>query len=105
MYAPIDTATIGANQIVAGVPGKIIRVLNYTLLAAGPVTAQFLGGATELTGAMSLIAGIPVSPSQGPMHVTARAALFEAAVGTALNLTLGGAVQVSGHVEYEFRQT
>ena len=103
LYAPIDTSTSGANKIVTGVAGKTIRVLGYTLVGAGTVTAQWKSGTTEISGAMSLAVASVISPSQGPIGPADRKALMVTNVGDDLNLVLGGSVQVSGHIEYEFR--
>ncbi len=93
----ISAASSGANTLLAAQTGYKIRVLAYTLVSAGTVTAQFRSGAAGavLTGAMTLIAGVPlVVPLQREGH-------FETTVTTLLNLVLGGATQVSGHCIYE----
>lgn len=97
MYAKIDTATSGAgNTIVAAVSGKQIRVTGYVLNALTAVTAQwYTGTSAALSGPIALGAtGTIVCPNDdGDGH-------FETVAGEALKLTLGGAVQVSGHVRY-----
>ncbi len=92
----ISKAGSGDNTLLAAQTGSKIRVHSYTLVAAGGVTAAFESGAggTALTGDMSLILGVPlVVPFE-------REGLFETAVSTLLNLELGGATQVSGHLVY-----
>lgn len=96
-YAVIDHASSGDNTIVAaqGV-GKKIRVLSYALVAAGAVTARFESGAggTALTGQMSLAAngGLSCAWNEGGW--------FETGANALLNLELGGAVSVDGHLSY-----
>lgn len=94
-FASISTAASGATQLVAAQAGLQIKVVSYVLIASGAVTAKFQSGSTDLTGAMSLAAnGGAVVLGQPSSH------LFETAVNTALNINLGGAVQVSGHISY-----
>lgn len=95
-YAVIDTAANGAgNTIVAAVAGKRIRVTGYVLNALTAVTAKWFSNTTALSGPIALGAtGIVVAPvDNGDGH-------FETVAGEALKLTLGGAVQVSGHLTY-----
>lgn len=92
----VSAAGAGNNTLLAAQTGYKIRVLSYTLVAAGSVTVAFQSGAggTDLTGTMSLIAGVPlVVDLQKEGH-------FETAASTLLNLSLGGAIQVSGHITY-----
>lgn len=96
----ISAASSGDNTLLAAVTGHKIRVHSYTLVAAGAVTAAFesAAGGTALTGDMSLITGVPlVVPFEREGH-------FETVVSELLNLELGGAVQVSGHLTYSLVQ-
>lgn len=95
-HAPITSAASGSNLLVAAVAGKRIRVLDYTIVAAGAVTAKFQSAANDLTGALPL-------PANGGASVAGAPAvpLFETNVGEALNLNLGGAVAVAGHLTYQ----
>lgn len=102
-FAKIDVAASGDNTIVAAVaasapePAKKIRVLGYVLVADGAVTAQWQSGAagTALSGAMSLAANGGVSAPFSPVGQ------FETVAGALLNLSLGGAVGVRGHLVYQ----
>jgi hypothetical protein len=96
-HAVIDHAASGDNTIVAAVTGKKIRVISYTIVAAGAVTARFESGAsgTALTGQMSLAANGGVINGYNPGGCFA-----DTAAGTLLNLELGGAVSVDGHLSY-----
>lgn len=97
LYAVIDDALSGDNEIVAAVAGKKIRVLGFFLVAAGAVTARFESGAggTALTGQMTLAAGDPfVATGYNPLG------WFETAAAAALNLELSGAVSVDGGLTY-----
>jgi hypothetical protein len=88
----IDTASSGAQTLIAGVNGQIIRVFKLYVVAAGSVTLEFLDGSNELAGAASLIVGEPlVLPLDGfPWFTTSP--------GNAFVGTLGGSVQVGGVV-------
>ncbi len=92
----IDTA-VTSTELVPAVAGQIISVMQYNIVAAGAVTAQFKSATTALTGAMSMITGVPISPAPA-MNIGRNDCMFETAKGEALNLTLGGTVQVSGHM-------
>lgn len=94
----IDVAAT-SNELVAAVAGQIVSVVEYNIVAAGAVTAQFKSASTALTGAMSMITGVPINDR---IHDDSRRdCLFQTAKGEALNLTLGGTVQVSGHMLVE----
>lgn len=97
--APIAASSSGDNEIVAAISGKRIAVYGYALVAAGAVTCRFESGAsgTALTGQMSFAAngGIACPLSSGK-------AWFITASGQSLNLELGGAVSVAGHVTYDY---
>ena len=98
-FAKIDLAASG--DVVSAVTGKKIRVLSYFLVSAGSVTAKFQSGAsTDLTGAMSLIVGVPNACDHAPPVHGMPTGYFETAPGEKLNLVLGGSVQVSGHLTY-----
>lgn len=92
-FAPISAAGAGNNTVIAAQGAGIkIRVVGFLIVSAGAVTAQFQTGAggTGLTGVMSLTTGVYVGAGPGPWG------LFETAANALLNLSLGGAVQVSG---------
>lgn len=96
MFAAIAASASGDNTLVAAVATKKIRVLSYTLVAAGAVTCRFEDGAggTAKSGQMALgangVLSVPFSP----------VGHFETTANTLLNLELGGAVSVAGHVCY-----
>lgn len=95
-FAAIAASSSGDNTLVAAVSAKKIRVLSYTLVAAGAVTCRFEDGAggTAKSGQMSL-------PANGILSVQFSAVgHFETTANTLLNLELGGAVSVAGHVCY-----
>lgn len=92
----IDTA-VTSTELVAAVAGQVVGVIGYNMVAAGAVTAQFKSATTALTGAMSMITGVPVVADSGDVRLP----IFQTAKGEALNLTLGGTVQVSGHMLVE----
>jgi len=97
--AQIDAASAGDNQIVAAVPGFKIRVLAIKFSVASDVTTSWMsglaGGASQLWPAETWKAGGGMSDAWGPICF-----FFETLTGEALNLYLGGAVQVSGGINY-----
>lgn len=96
LFAAISGAATD-NTIVAAVAGKRIRVLGFGIVAAGAVTVAFESSTTSaLTGVMSLAAN-------GDLSLTAEnpLGLFETVAAELLNMTLGGAVQVSGWLTYQ----
>lgn len=99
-FAKIDVSSSGSNTIVSAVTGKKIRVLAYTIIAAGAVTAKWQSASTDLSGAMSLAANGGAAPSISILAPGNMIGLFETAPGEALNLNLGGAVNVAGHMTY-----
>ena len=95
-FALISAAGSGDNTVVAAVTGKRMRIIGIHMVAAAAVVARFesAAGGTALTGAMSMIVGVPFT-AYNPLG------LFEQdVVSELLNLELGGAVQVSGWLTY-----
>lgn len=92
--ATINIAQQAANQIIAAPgAGLRIRVVGLLLVATGATTVILLSGANALTGAMSM-------PANGIIDtITDRFPLMMNA-NEAFNITLGGAVQVSGFALY-----
>lgn len=94
--AAVSGATSGDNTLVAAVAGKKIRVVSIVLNSVTAVAVRLESGAggTALTGVISLGATsvfvLPFNP--GGWAETAASAL--------LNMELGGAVQVSGCLQY-----
>lgn len=96
-YAVINAAGAGNNTLVAAVTGKKIRVLAFAMVSGGIVTATFqtAAGGTALTGAIPMAANTQVTAPYSPDGH------FETAASALLNLSLGGAVQVSGWLVYQ----
>lgn len=96
-FLSISTAASGQTQLVAAPSGGlIIYVVSYAVVASAAVTVQFQSASNALTGAMALAAnGGLVVTSADP-----KSPLFATQAAGALNLNLGGAVQVSGHLAY-----
>lgn len=94
-FAKVDTASSGQTAIVAADATRKIKVVSYVLVADGAVTAKWQNASTDLTGAMSLSANGGVSAiGNFDSHI------METSVNQALNLNLGGAVGVRGHISY-----
>lgn len=95
-YVAISDASSGATQLVAAPSnGQAIYVVSYAIVATGAVTVKFQSDTTDITGAMSLAANGGVS-AIGRVE----APLFACVPNKKLNINLGGAVQVSGHLAY-----
>jgi hypothetical protein len=98
--AVVNEATSGDRTIIAAPgAGKQIEVRGYHIVSANTVTATWKSGSTALTGAMSMAVGNPFTPYSWSDPV------FLLGANEALVLTLGGSVQVSGHVTYVIRNT
>jgi hypothetical protein len=93
LFAAISVTASG--EIVAAISGRKVRILSLVLIAAGAVTVKFQSATTDLEGAMSLITGVPVTLPYNPVGWA------QTASGEALNIVLGGAVQVSGFLTYQ----
>lgn len=98
----ISTATANASAVVAAKTGFKICVHSYTINAGGTVAVKFQSGTTDITGAMAMVANQTIGNSISPTNLEPDACLFETAAGEALNIHLGGAVQVSGHLSYSY---
>jgi fumarate hydratase class II len=89
----IDIAT--STDVINGLTDKVISLFSGFLVAASTVTLTIKDGSTALTGAMTLIAGVPFtlgSQASGYPYLTTTA-------GNALNFTLSSGVQVSGWIK------
>ena len=87
-----------SGELVAAVEGKKIRVLGFFFVCTGAVTVVFKSATTALTGVMSFGANAVASAQAGRNE--SEPFLFETVAGEALNVTLGGSVQVSGTINY-----
>lgn len=93
--ATISAASAGSNVVVAGVPGKVIRVLGYVAVASNMVDVQFRsGGVTPLTGSMPIAANSGVGAAVSPLGH------FDTGVGADLTVQLSAAVLLAGHITY-----
>lgn len=85
------------GEVVAAVAGKKIRVVLYDFVVDDAVTVQFqddTGTPVVLVPAQSFAA------NSGKHSVFCEVGHFETGLGKALDIVLGGAVQVSGYVRY-----
>jgi len=92
-FAVISENTIGDQEVLAAVPGRKIRVLHYTLVAAAAVTVIWKSGSVAISGSMPRGADAGMAP-------TCEVGLFETAPGANLVLNLSGSVAVGGHLTY-----
>jgi len=94
-FAAISASASGDNTLVASVVGKKIRVVKYTIVSGGTVSAKFKSGAgADLSGPMPLVANSGVGGGYCPVGH------FETASGAALVLNLSAGVSVAGHATY-----
>lgn len=94
-YKSISVAGSGNNTLVSGVAGHVYQVVNYVIVAAGAVNVKWISGTTDISGVMNLAANGGASASGERL-----APLMETIAGDALILNLSGAIQVSGHMNY-----
>ncbi len=99
-FASISAASSGSNEIVAAVTGKRIKVLAYTVIAAGDVSITWRSASTAISGAMSIAQNGGAAPAAGASGPLGFVPLLQTESGEALNLNLSSAVQVSGHLTY-----
>lgn len=99
-YAVINASTLGSNTVVAGVTNKKIRVIGYTMSAAGAVAATWKANATNISGPITMATGVPVQGVYGGGTQMAEWGIMETSVGDPLVLSLGSAVQIGGHLVY-----
>jgi hypothetical protein len=95
-YAAIDASSSGDNEIVAAVTGVKIRVVSMLIMSGGDVNATFQSGAggSGLSGALPLTTNSGASCNHNPVG------WFETNESESLNLSLSGAIQVSGFLAY-----
>lgn len=105
---PIDNGASANDIQVVAAPGagRVVRVLNIVLIAGGSVTVKFAsgtaggGGQTDLTGAMPLTSTNSLQPGWTDDGFGGRSCHFETKSNEGLVLKFGGAIQVSGYVNY-----
>lgn len=88
----VSRATTG--ELIAAVTGKAIRVVGGCLFVASSVTVRLDSASTGLTGAMSMIVGVPLRLANDVGEI-------QTVAGEALNVTLGTGVQISGWLLYQ----
>lgn len=93
--APINCGSSGANEIVAAVSGKRIKVYAIVFIATGTVTAKWQSDTADLTGDKSFQAREGYAVAVNPP-----AFLLGTEAGKKLNLYLSAAVAVDGWVAY-----
>ena len=108
LRAPISIAASGAIIAAPLATGQSIAVIAMELVAASAVTVQLTSvsavpATTNLTGAMSLITGVPLPISTGMVNALSGSPVYALIcnAGDSLQVTLGGGVQVSGWIVYD----
>lgn len=97
LFAPIEVAGAGDNQIVPANPKNKIKVISFFIVAAGAVAIRFRSAANPLTGPMTFAANGGLAIPAGDMF----SHLLETNVNEALNINLGTAVAVAGGLAYK----
>jgi hypothetical protein len=94
----ISATSDGANEIVAAVTAKKIRVVGYVLNVNAAGTVQWKSATTALSGAMEFVDG---GGMVAPLCDPAAAFWFETAAGEALNITNSAGLDSLGHLAYQ----
>jgi hypothetical protein len=91
---PVDLAA--TDTVVVGVATKIIKVYAVKLIVSADMSINFRdGGATDIEGAMPLLANAGYVES-----VTPPLYLFRTTAGNDLDLVIGGVGKVTGRISY-----
>ncbi|KKK54395.1 hypothetical protein LCGC14_3085180 [marine sediment metagenome] len=94
LFASFSNATQADNEVVAADGTKKIRVLSYTINAAGGAqTITWKSATTALSGAMDLA-------DNGFIHASCIHGLFATVANQALNLANSAATLTTGHITY-----
>ena len=93
--AVIETSASGDTEIVPAAAGKKIVVHSYAVVVTTAVTVRWKSGSTNKSGAMPFASNGGISVPGG-----ASDRCFATEIGEALNINLGTAVAVAGHVAY-----
>lgn len=104
VHVPIDQASAGTTELIAAVPFKRIRVLNYVVVLAGEGTYAFSDGQDWHSGAIPVADRGGAAPNAGPNPRLEPhpAPLFACGVGLPLQITtVGGSAH--GHLTAEIR--
>lgn len=98
LYAPIDVSTSGDHVVVPSRYGYSIRVLKYTLMAAGAVAIQWkTDDGSVLSGPMTF-----ASVGNGIIETTDPDGHFVGPLHYGLVLNLSANVAVGGHLVYTY---
>jgi hypothetical protein len=101
--APINVSTAGPNTVIAGQPGRRIRVLGYVLVASAAGTAQWQdGGGAVLSGPMALAVGQSLTAPDTAPIVGSERGWFLTGNSQSLVLSLAGGAALAGHVLFDF---
>jgi hypothetical protein len=92
---PFSQATIASFIVFDAAANQTVRVLGYTLSAAGAVSVTWNSAANAISGPMPMIAGVPLS---APMVATKDFPHLICNKGEDLKLALSATVAVGGHV-------
>lgn len=98
--AKIDLTTAGDQTIVAGIPGKKIRVLAYIVNISNNSYIQWKSGSTAISGQMHMTGGSSIAIHLGDQWPAGGLPVLLTEPGESLILNVGGAVTVGGHITY-----
>lgn len=98
---PVNASASGDNIVIpADSAGRAIRVMAARLIAASAVTITMCSG----SGTSKILDGpCPIGANGGYVLPEIGGGWFEGAAGQAINMSLGGAVQVGGVLIFTYR--
>lgn len=99
-FAIINHNVSGDNTLIAAIPGKRIKVLQYTAGCDQNADIYFKSGNTRITGPIFFAASTSISSSYGAGTPAGLVPLFETAPGEALVMNINGAKTIGGHITY-----
>jgi hypothetical protein len=101
MKTKIISATTGTTEIIAGVVGKKLRVLAYTVSSSVASELTWKSATTAISGVMHMGANGNIAIHLGDNWPSGGLPVLETAAGESLNLTVAGTTPViGGHLTY-----
>lgn len=93
-FAIISESASGAQEIIAAVANKRIRVLSYVIISNGTLNVKWQSASNDISGLLYLVSNTGASSGYHPKGH------FQTAKGEALNLNLSGNIAIGGHISY-----
>ena len=100
-YATITASASGNTVIIAAVPGKKMRILDYLITTNGAVNVTWKSsGGSSISGILYLGANAVATAVGGYQLAGGLFGLFETLPDEGLTINLSGSVAVGGHITY-----